>query len=99
LEAGVAFIRIVRAQSVTAEVYDAVTAELNLVSEHPLGLISHAAGEADGCWQIVEIWESEKYAQRFDRERLVPAIEAVTGGPPPGDAPTVGYRLHGLVTP
>ncbi|MGO9487516.1 MAG: hypothetical protein ACLQBB_00630 [Solirubrobacteraceae bacterium] len=94
-----AFIRIVRPQAVSAEIYDAVTAELDIASRHPVGLISHAAGEVDGSWQIVEIWESEGYAQRFDRERMVPAIEAVTGSPPPGDAPTVGYTLHQLVTP
>jgi len=96
---GVAFIRIIRPQLLTSEVYDAVSRELQLATEHPLGLISHAAGEADGCWQIVEIWESEEYAHRFDRERLVPAIEVVTGRPPPGDAPAVGYQVHGLVTP
>jgi hypothetical protein len=94
-----AFIRIVRPPKLNEQVYEAVTSALNLASEHPLGLISHAAGEADGCWQIVEIWESEEYAQRFDRERLIPAIEAVTGSPPPGDAATLGYQLRGLVTP
>jgi hypothetical protein len=91
--------RIVRPQVVTADIYDAVTAELGIESSHPVGMISHAAGQADGSWQIVEIWESEDYAQRFDRERLIPAIEAVTGGPPPGDAPTIGYPLHQLITP
>jgi hypothetical protein len=95
----VAFIRIVQPPLLTAEVYDAVSRELQLATEHPLGMISHAAGVSGECWQIVEIWDSEDYAQRFDRDRLVPAIEAVTGGPPPGDAPTVGYELHGLVTP
>jgi hypothetical protein len=84
---------------VTADIYDAVTAELEIETEHPLGLISHAAGELDGVWQIVEVWESEDYADRFDRERLVPAIEAVTGSAPPGDAPTVIYDLHQLITP
>jgi hypothetical protein len=94
-----AFIRIVRPPQLSQEVYDSVTSELDLEREHPLGLISHAAGEAEGCWQIVEIWESEDYAQRFDRERLAPAVEAVTGRPPRGDAQTIGFELHGLVTP
>jgi len=94
-----AFIRIVRPQVLTADVYDAVTAELDIAESHPLGLISHAAGMADDGFQIVEVWESEYYAQRFDVERLVPAIEAVTGSPPPGDAPTLGYELHQLITP
>jgi hypothetical protein len=94
-----AYIRIQRPQSLTADVYDAVSRELNLHSDHPLGLISHAAGEADGSWHIVEIWESASFAEQFDRERLVPAIEAVTGRPPPGTAPTVAFHLRGLVTP
>ncbi len=94
-----AFLRIVRPPLVTREVYDAVTRELGLGTAHPLGLISHAAGESEGSWQIVEIWESEEYAERFDRERLVPAVERVTGSPPPGDAPAVGYTVHQLVTP
>jgi len=91
--------RIVQPQLLTGDVYDAVSIELNLTADHPLGLISHAAGILDGVWQIVEIWESEDYAQRFDRDRMAPAIEAVTGSPPPGDAPAVGYVLHQLVTP
>jgi hypothetical protein len=95
----VAYIRIQRPQSLTAEVYDAVTIELKLDSDHPTGLISHAAGESDGSFHIVEIWESEEFAESFDRQRLVPAIEAVTGRPPPGDAPTVSFELRGLVTP
>jgi len=94
-----AYIRIQRPQTLTADVYDAVSRELNLERDHPHGLISHAAGEADGSWHIVEVWESEDFAQRFDRERLVPAIEAITGRPPPGNAPTVGFELRGLVTP
>jgi hypothetical protein len=94
----VAFIRIVRPPTLTAEIYDAVTAELHVVTDHPLGMILHTAGEVDGCWQVVEVWDAEEYAQRFDVERLVPAIEAVTGSPPPGDAPTVGYELHQLTT-
>jgi hypothetical protein len=95
----VAFIRILRSKLVTAEVYDAVVGELDLATEHPLGLISHAAGETDGYWQLVEIWESETYARRFDRERLIPAIEAATGAPPPGDVPPIAYEIRNLITP
>ena len=77
-----AYMRIVRPQAaVDIETYDAINGELEVETRHPVGLIMHAAGEMDGAWQIVEVWESEEYARRFDAERLEPAIEAVTGPP------------------
>ncbi len=91
--------RIQRPQTLTTDVYDAVASRLNLEINHPLGLISHAAGEVDGTLHIVEIWDSEDVAEQFDREHLVPAIEAVTGSPPPGDSLFVSFELRGLVTP
>jgi hypothetical protein len=94
-----AYLRIVRPPTVTAEIYDAVIEELGVAARHPLGLIVHAAGEVDGCWQIVEVWYGEEYARRFDLDRLVPAVRAVTGSPPPGDAPIVAYQLHEVIVP
>jgi hypothetical protein len=93
-----AFLRVVR-PAIDADLYDAITTRINVTSNHPRGLIMHAAGEANGSWHIVEVWDSEEYAQQFDAEILIPAIEAATGSPPPGDAPTVSFELHQLVTP
>jgi hypothetical protein len=93
-----AYLRIVRPQ-ISADLYDAITQNIEVTSNHPRGLIMHAAGEADGVWHIVEVWDAEHYAERFDREVLVPAIEAAYGQRPPGDAPSVGFELHQLVTP
>ena len=53
----------------------------------------------DGAWQIVEVWESEEYARRFDAERLEPAIEAVTGRRRSSEPPMVSSQLHLLITP
>jgi hypothetical protein len=92
-----AYLRIVRPPTVTAEVYDAVLEKVGVAARHPLGLIMHAAAEVNGCWQVVEVWYGEEYARRFDLDRLMPAFEAVTGSPPPRDAPTVGYELHELI--
>jgi hypothetical protein len=92
------YMRIVQPQ-ISAELYDAITSKIDVTTNHPVGLYMHAAGEADGAWHIVDVWESEEYAEAFDRDVLVPAIEAVTGSPPPGDAPTVGFDVHQLVTP
>jgi hypothetical protein len=92
------YLRIVRPQ-ISPELYDAITSNIEVTTNHPLGLIMHAAGEADGVWRIVEVWDSAEYAEAFDREVLVPAIAAATGSPPPGDAPMVDFHLHQLVTP
>ena len=92
-----AIIRIVRPPMVTAEVYDAVNAKAGVDEQPPEGLLLHTAGEVDGQWQIVDVWESEEHADRFGTERLTPAIESVMGGAPPGDPPTTIYELHNVV--
>ncbi len=53
--------------------------------ERPAGGICHLAGPSpNGGWRVIEVWESESDAQRFLRERLGPAFEAVgVPGPPP----------------
>ncbi|HWX97169.1 MAG TPA: hypothetical protein VNZ01_10000 [Solirubrobacteraceae bacterium] len=94
-----AIIRIVRPPMLTAEVYDAVNAKAGVDGNPPDGLLMHTAGEVDGQWQIVDVWESEEDADRFNAERLAPAIESVMGGAPPGPPPTTIYELHSVVRP
>jgi hypothetical protein len=93
----VAVLRIVRPPMVDQETYDAVNAELGgVAAAPPEGLIMHSAGSVNGAWQVVDVWESEEHARRFDAERLTPAIEAVRGGQPPSPDTTL-YELHNLV--
>lgn len=40
------------------------------------GLLAHAAGEAEGGFRVVDVWESEEAAQKFG-ERLVPILQEV----------------------
>jgi hypothetical protein len=94
-----AVVRIVRPPMVTAEMYDRVNAQAGVAENPPDGLIIHTAGEVDGQWQIVDVWESEEHARRFGDERLGPAIEAVMGATPPGPPPTTVYELHYMQTP
>ena len=47
------------------------------------GLIVHTASEVDGGVRVVDVWESKEDAERFERDVLMPAIEAALGGPPP----------------
>jgi hypothetical protein len=93
-----AIIRIVR-PPITAEIYDAVNEKAGVADNPPEGLIMHTAGEVDGQWQIVDVWESAADAERFGTERLGPALEAVMGGTPPGPPPTTVYELHNLNRP
>jgi hypothetical protein len=84
---------------VTRDVYDAVNEKAGVDEHAPDGLIAHTAGEVDGQWQIIDVWESEEHADRFGRERLGPAIEAVIGAEPPGEPETTVYELHRVIVP
>jgi hypothetical protein len=81
---------------VDREMYDAISARVDIDRQHPLGLIMHAAAEVDGTMRVGQIWESEEYARRFDEEVLKPALEA-TGAPLHAEAAI--FELHHLVTP
>jgi len=60
------------------EQYERVTAAM--VEPVPSGLILHVAGPTDEGFRIIDIWENEEAWQRFQAERLAPAIAAL-GGP------------------
>jgi hypothetical protein len=94
-----AFVRIIRPPNVTSREYDAVNAKIGLEGSPPPGLLLHCAGEVEGAWQIIDVWESEEQARSFDEEQLAPAIEAVMGMRPPGPPPSTEYQLHTVVRP
>ena len=60
------------------EQYERITAAM--VEPAPSGLILHVAGPTDEGFRIIDVWESEEAWQRFQAERLAPAIAAL-GGP------------------
>ena len=43
------------------------------------GLLTHTAGEADGGFRVVDVWESEEAMNDFRDNRLFPAIKAAVG--------------------
>ncbi|HXB16506.1 MAG TPA: hypothetical protein VNV44_12270 [Solirubrobacteraceae bacterium] len=94
-----AIIRIIRPPMVTADMYEEVNRRMGVDADVPDGLIAHAAGDTGGQWEIVEVWESREQADRFDEERLRPAIEAVMGGPPPNEPQTTVYEAQRVILP
>jgi hypothetical protein len=97
-EVSMAYIRITQPPNVTADTYERVNAELNAQGDPPPGMLLHCAGEVDGKWQIVDVWESEDQARQFYEGRLTKAIEAVMGMTPP-EAPSTAYELHTVIRP
>ena len=84
------------------DTYDAVNAEMDMVSKPVDGLIFHWAGEVDGKWTITDVWESRAGYDRFRQERLFPAIQKVSGMDPSagGPQPTVTeFAVHDYLKP
>jgi len=67
----------------TQEQYDAVNAEMGVEENPPEGLIFHSAGPTDAGWNVIDFWESREAFDRFQRERLGPAIAAMGDNAPP----------------
>jgi hypothetical protein len=62
--------------------FDAVNEKLNAQADPPPGLKFHAAGQGeDGRFRIIEVWDSRADWDRFNEERLTPAISEVSGAP------------------
>ena len=77
------------------EMYDRVRAEMNLDGP-PDGGIAHASGPIEGGWRVVDIWESPEHFERFARDRLGPALEAV--GAPMRPGPPEFMECHDVMT-
>ena len=78
------------------DMYYEMRSILDIDRQHPLGLIMHGASEVDGRMQVAQIWESEEYALRFDREILAPIVDALDA---PRDVDVTVFTLEDLVTP
>ena len=57
---------------ISREQYDKLDTELG--SHNPEGLIVHAAGESGSGIRIIDVWESKQQFERFQSERLGPAM-------------------------
>jgi len=78
---------------------EGVAKELDTVSDPPQGMIVHTASEANGRVTIIDVWESKQAFEKFEKERLLPAIQKVSGMDPSKGRPldrTIyeAYRLE-----
>jgi hypothetical protein len=84
-----AWVQIQHAAQATWDDHEKVGALIG--DEKPEGLILRAAGEVDGRWKAVSVWESKDAYERFVDERVLPAVRQALGdemmeaGPPPDE--------------
>ena len=62
---------------VTEEQARLVEAEVG--TEPVEGCVAHVSGPYDGGWRIIDVWVDEAALQRFQVDRLWPAVERATG--------------------
>ena len=89
-------------EGIGTEMYDAVTAEMDIANDPPEGLIFHWAGEVDGKWTVTDVWESGEHSDRFRQERLFPAVRKLSGMDPEGGGPqptVTEFPVHNYVKP
>jgi hypothetical protein len=54
----------------------------------------HAAGEADGQWRIIEVWDSREGLESFIREDLARAADEVSGGQADTPQPELVFDIY-----
>ncbi|HEX9037545.1 MAG TPA: hypothetical protein VF808_11210 [Ktedonobacterales bacterium] len=67
---------------VTAEQFEAMQGQLNLMVEPPRGGLAQLAGPVGGSWRVITVWESQEAWDAFRRDRLEPAFQRL-GMPAP----------------
>jgi hypothetical protein len=72
-------VHISRGGNMTQETYEQISAKMGTEQDPPTGLIVHTAASVDGVWQVVDVWESAGAKERFEQDRLMPAISALYG--------------------
>ena len=90
-----AYVRLFDNPEGTQEQYDAAANQLGVTSENmPPGAVLHVAGPGPtGRWRVVEVWESEDAARKFDEETLLPLLQSVGVERPEAQS----WPVHNLV--
>jgi heme-degrading monooxygenase HmoA len=79
-----------------SDLYDRVNEEMGVEHDLPDGLIHHYAAATGDEMIIFDVWESRDAFERFNNERLMPAVQKVVGDqmPPGGGAEPTFAELH-----
>jgi hypothetical protein len=92
-----AWVQVQKAEQASWDDYERVAAAIGATP--PDGLVVHAAGEVDGKWQAVSLWESKEAFEAFRNERVIPAVSSALGedgdatAPPPSEWFEVKHTL------
>jgi len=82
----------------TQEQYDAINAEMDVEGNPPEGLVFHSAGPMDGGWNVIDFWESRGAFDRFQQERLGPAIAALGDKAPPNPPSIKEFEVYNTIS-
>ena len=77
---------------VTAEMFDRLHAAIDPDGNPPDGLLFHAAGPVECGFGVIDFWESRAHFDRFQQERIGPAMAAI--GAPVGPPDTHEFPVH-----
>jgi hypothetical protein len=81
----------------TQEQYEAINEQMGVEESPPAGLIFHAAGPTEGGWSVIDFWESREAFDRFQQERLGPAIEELGDRAPQGPPNIKEFPVHNTI--
>ena len=78
------------------EMYEGVTERVMPDGRLPDGCQAHIAGPVEQGWRVITVWDNREDFDRFREEKLLPAIQEVSGGNAPPVEPKVD-EVHNLV--
>jgi hypothetical protein len=70
-------VMIQKMSGVSPQLIEEITKEMGVKADPPKGLVLHVAGNTPDGVVIVDVWDSEADLDRFNEERLTPAMETV----------------------
>jgi hypothetical protein len=86
-------IGVIWAPPIDQDAYDAIREKVFAAAEEK-GMRFHAAGQGDGAWRVIEVWDSREGLERFISEDLSRAAEEVSDGQAPTPEPEHIFDVH-----